>query len=547
MPSDGNLLPRGPLVALTFYAPPDKCWEVGADGRVPCAPENPEHPGEALGPWSNPDLLWWPLGGMRLPVADKPKKVFWPLSGLPDSESDPPYWSPLAEQSQTHMQQYVPCSCSLAGTCKFYEAVPSTETMYECEEDEMHLSKAASHLRPRPGVSGDEAAAAERDAAKEGRAPSNLLSYVAPEFGERFGGAFLEHGVTSWQGITPAESGQLHQLHDHADIATHARKYCHTRGAAQLEKRGIKVLPDEEKKRALPGFLCLREPIEPWRPIVQPISHTTRSGGCAIELIDVEGRDDGADRFCVDRVDQPCLWVYRNSLKHVYGLDDSGKKLDLTSQYQRALLLLRPSFGPSPEPLAQEKAEAVVEGQTRMWPDPQADWEEFVHRVNVHGEGELEDTEEKKVAEKEASVPHSDAPFIGGNFVFQGRCRAVRRDAVPEETYAFVTEHLRQTAPRFYDKLVAERGGSGELPYCSPTSPDFEQVMLTVKSFVQSKDHYAAACARGAGTVGRKRESDGHACVMANGDDNPRDDVKKAYEQRLPPRTVPLASEKAQT
>ena len=34
---------------------------------------------------------------------------------------------------------------------------------------------------------------------------------------------------------------------------------------------------------------------------------------------------------------------------------------------------------------------------------------------------------------------------------------------------------------------------------------------------------------------------------MANGDDNPRDDVKKAYEQRLPPRTVPLASEKAQT
>ena len=65
MPSDGNLLPRGPLVALTFYAPPDKCWEVGGDGRVPCAPENPEHPGEALGPWSNPDLLWWPLGGMR--------------------------------------------------------------------------------------------------------------------------------------------------------------------------------------------------------------------------------------------------------------------------------------------------------------------------------------------------------------------------------------------------------------------------------------------------------------------------------------------------
>ena len=92
-----------------------------------------------------------------------------------------------------------------------------------------------------------EADAAERDAAKEGRAPSNLLSYVAPEFGERFGGAFLEHGVTSWQGITPAESGQLHQLHDHADIATHARKYCHTRGAAQAIERLVDTFPAQER------------------------------------------------------------------------------------------------------------------------------------------------------------------------------------------------------------------------------------------------------------------------------------------------------------
>lgn len=280
---------------------------------------------------------------------------------------------------------------------------------------------------------------------------------------------------------------------------------------------------------------------------MQPISHDTRAGGCAVEIADVEGEDAGPHRFCLGRPGKPCLWVHESAsaLRKAWAIDDAGAMRDLSGAYAQALRLLRPSFGPTPAlpPAPESPAMEKVKG----WSDEQRRWEAYMDELAALGLGESDSTAGKKAAEKKASIPHSDAPFIGGSFVFQGVCREVSQaDAPPaaaegfETSYEWLHDLLETRHPQFYGEVVRAGGAQADLPFCSPTSPDLGQVKRTVQSFSRSPHHYARACKAGAGTEGRDESATaaGHACVIANGEDNPDPSVREAYAPRLPTKVA---------
>ena len=93
-------------------------------------------------------------------------------------------------------------------------------------------------------------------------------------------------------------------MRDVVQVSVMVQRLCHVRGDAQLAERGIAPLADEDVGKALPGFLCMREPIKPWRPIVQPVSHSTRAGGCAVELTDAVDHREAPHPRDVDRTDR---------------------------------------------------------------------------------------------------------------------------------------------------------------------------------------------------------------------------------------------------
>ena len=595
---DAPLLPRGPLIAATYYAPPASCWVQQKSG-VPCAPKNPAQHDSKGGPdWRNPDLLWWALGGMRVRTTE-PEKAFWPLSGTPKDPQDI-LWSELAAQSRTGMMEYTPCSCSLAGTCKFYDAVENSGELYECEWDELYQSKAAEHLR----------------SGGDGGVAANSLAHYAPTFDGRFGGAYLHHGPTAWQGLPPERAAELRKL-DGPELEEAVRAACHDYSPSQLQTRGVTPVPKEALPWVMPGYLCMREPVTPWRPILQPLSHDTVPGGCAVEMTDVEGQTDGGPhRFCAGRADKPCLWVYEgaNAFHKVRSPRDLAPppppcpRPDLrplvcssgsttrrwscvthtaclrcgastsrapcatspastrrrraapssppalcphlarprsSSARAQALRLLRPSFGPTPA-LPEGPESAAMEGVPEM-AEPQREWEAFASELAALGAGPRDSLKQKNVAEKKASVPHSDAPFVGGAFVFQGTCRLLREGEAPpaavegfDSSYAWLRDHLEKEHSSFFTLLSRGGGDAPDLPFCSPTSPDLNQVKRTASSFVRSEHHYARACKAGAGSEGRdeSQTAEGHACVLANGDDNPDDSVKQAYAPRMPTTVV---------
>ena len=187
-----------------------------------------------------------------------------------------------------------------------------------------------------------------------------------------------------------------------------------------------------------------------------------------------------------------------------------------------------------------------MEGVPEM-AEPQREWEAFASELAALGAGPRDSLKQKNAAEKKASVPHSDAPFVGGRFVFQGTCRLLREGEAPpaavegfDSSYAWLRDHLEKEHSSFFTVLSRAGGDAPDLPFCSPTPPDLNQVKRTASSFVRSEHHYARACKAGAGSEGRdeSQTAEGHACVLANGDDNPDDSVKQAYAPRMPTKVA---------
>ena len=109
----------------------------------------------------------------------------------------------------------------------------------------------------------------------------------------------------------------------------------------------------------------------------------------------------------------------------------------------------------------------------------------------------------------DAAIPTNDAPFLGGNFVYEGRCMEIGKD-LSEGGYAAACEAIKAHAA----DMVKRRGGTDEqaahakleirlhcrrklpLPYCVPARPDLKQIKDTARASVSHPDHYSQQCRR---------------------------------------------------
>ncbi len=145
-----------------------------------------------------------------------------------------------------------------------------------------------------------------------------------------------------------------------------------------------------------------REPVPPFRPISRPLSHPLVAGGCGLVLTDVLGGQHTAAEFCRGRdgAHAACLWVFERDGQPVSHVRDDGEVEDLAPKYVEALAVLRPRLGGSAAPGG---------------------------KVGV-----THSALEESLA---LDVPSTDAPFLGGNFAFEG-ARPLAHAPPPGETRA---------------------------------------------------------------------------------------------------------------
>ena len=206
-----------------------------------------------------------------------------------------------------------------------------------------------------------------------------------------------------------------------------------------------------------------REPIEPFNPIARAVSLEDEPGGCALELRDVLGQELGLlgeHAACEGRAGAPCLWTHTcapasadgknvKCMQRVTGIGNDGKPEDLTAAYSEALWHLRPSFGVQQ---AYEYTPALTGARSSA-----GAWEELKERNGIAQHKGGPDAATGKPLEDrrlDAAIPTNDAPFLGGNFVYEGRCMEIGKD-LSEGGYAAVCEAIEAHAA----DMVKRRGG----------------------------------------------------------------------------------------
>ena len=279
-----------------------------------------------------------------------------------------------------------------------------------------------------------------------------------------------------------------------------------------------------------------REPIEPFHPIARAVSLEDEPGGCALELRDVLGQELGLlgeHAACEGRAGAPCLWTHTcapaaltgsRCEQRVTSIGTDGTPEDLTAQYAEALWHLRPSFGVQKAYSYDEEHGAWMDHPERKGiaqhpggPDAE------------HATGGLWVLENRRL---DAAIPTNDAPFLGGNFVYEGRCMELNKDLMPGRKGGYA-EGCKAIQTHAAD-LVLRRGGTKDkaaeakrdveamcsgaqqkpLPYCVPARPDLKQIKDTVRASVSHPDHYSQQCRRQAWARHPKtnEDSQGSAC-----------------------------------
>ena len=285
-----------------------------------------------------------------------------------------------------------------------------------------------------------------------------------------------------------------------------------------------------------------REPIKPFAPIARAVSLEDEPGGCALELRDVLGQELGLlgeHAACEGRAGAPCLWTHTcapwdandKCKQRVTGIGTDGTPEDLTAAYSEALWHLRPSFG------VQQKYEYTPAPKGAR--SSAGAWEEDPKSKGIaqhpggpdaeHATGGLAVLENRRL---DAAIPTNDAPFLGGNFVYEGRCMELNKDLMPGRKGGYA-EGCKAIQTHAAD-LVLRRGGTKDkaaeakrdveamcsgaqqkpLPYCVPARPDLKQIKDTARASVSHPDHYSQQCRRQAWARHPKtnEDSQGSAC-----------------------------------
>jgi len=306
----------------------------------------------------------------------------------------------------------------------------------------------------------------------------------APSYVDRFGGAYVVQGPTTLHGNPSSE---------------------------------LEFAPTSEASK---------EPIEPFNHIARAVSLEDEPGGCALELRDVLGQELGLlgeHAACEGRAGAPCLWTHTcapasadgknvKCMQRVTGIGNDGKPEDLTAAYSEALWHLRPSFG------VQQKYEytPAQKGAGRS----AGAWEVLQERKDIaqhpggpdaeHATGGLAVLENRRL---DAAIPTNDAPFLGGNFVYEGRCMEITEGEMPGEGGGY--EAACKAIKTHAADMVKRRGGTDEaaakaklyirlrcrkkkehFPYCVPARPDLKQIKDTARASVSHPDHYSQQCRR---------------------------------------------------
>ena len=126
-----------------------------------------------------------------------------------------------------------------------------------------------------------------------------------------------------------------------------------------------------------------------------------------------------------------------------------------------------------------------------------------------HATGGLAVLENRRL---DAAIPTNDAPFLGGNFVYEGRCMEITEGEMPGEGGGY--EAACKAIKTHAADMVKRRGGTDEqaahakleirlhcrrklpLPYCVPARPDLKQIKDTARASVSHPDHYSQQCRR---------------------------------------------------
>jgi hypothetical protein len=344
--------------------------------------------------------------------------------------SDPLARSPLLRESDG-MLEYVPCTCAAGGQCSFFSPIDGALELYTVSAD-------------------------------AGAAPA----YSLPKFDEMYGGTFGAHDTTVYE--------------------------C------------PKCEPEDETCLRP----CAREPIPEYKPIARALSNENAPGGCSLLLTDLLGEQRTAAAMCNGRAEgATCLWVYTNSRQAVNRVARDGKVEKLDEWFVEALHALRPSFGPTAAHVATENVQWLNEKTGESEPpkhpggkprgnNPLKTADSVAHEMPTN-DARARDSTVAPLSQPATLVHHlfaSQAPFLGGNFAFEGTCRLVKHD---EDAYGTV-----KATPEEADFYASLRAASSEdeakvpYPYCNPARPSMEQVRATLRNYKRGHAHYEAACRR---------------------------------------------------
>ena len=344
--------------------------------------------------------------------------------------------------------RYTPCPCALGGACRLFSAVEAAGSLYSLADAE--------------GTS---------------------LAF-APSYVDRFGGAYVVQGQTTLHGNPSTDA-----------------------------KGELVFAPTSEASR---------EPIKPFAPIARAVSLEDEPGGCALELRDVLGQELGLlgeHAACEGRAGAPCLWTHTcapwdandKCKQRVTGIGTDGTPEDLTAAYSEALWHLRPSFGVQQkyEYTPAQKGARSSAGAWEVHQEIQGIAQHPGGPDAEHATGGLKVLENRRL---DAAIPTNDAPFLGGNFVYEGRCMEITEGEMPGEGGGY--EAACKAIKTHAADMVKRRGGTDEqaahakleirlhcrrklpLPYCVPARPDLKQIKDTARASVSHPDHYSQQCRR---------------------------------------------------